>query len=129
MSENGSTPTFDFSGVSREWSQQFFKLAQIATRAQITLQRPLRPDATPEQIEAFYDKQDKALDIIGELSDQQLALIAQVLKEVPEDWLISGAPGGLDWSDKASYQWIQDDHYAEILQMVQSGEARKKAKN
>lgn len=121
--------TFDFSNVSRDWSQQFLKTAQQAARAQNTLERPLRTNATEDQIQAFYDARDLALDTIGLLADQQLELVRQVLKDVPADWLIGGAPDELDWSNAESYQWIQDTHYTEILRMIQSGEARAKAKN
>lgn len=131
MSSNGKSPkaVFDFSGVSRDWSQQFLMTAHRAARAQNTLERPLRPNATDDQIQAFYDAREQALDAIGTLMDQQLDLVRQVLKDVPREWLISGAPDELDWSVAKSYDWIQDGRYTEILQMIQSGEARAKAKN
>lgn len=129
MGEKSPKPTFDFSNVSREWSQSFFKSAQKAAKAQIALQRPLRTGATDEQVQAYYDAQDAALDEIGKISDEQLALVQQVLTGVPSEWLIAGAPDDLDWSKSESYQWIQDDRYTEILRLIQSGEARTKAKN
>lgn len=131
MSSNGKTPkpVFDFSGVSRQWSQSFMVTMQSAARAQLALERPLRPGLDDDAIQAYFDAKDAALDKIGELSDQQLELVIQVLKTVPREWLIEGAPEDLDWSNKTSYDWIQDDRYTEILQLVQSGEARKLAKN
>lgn len=122
-------PKFDFSCAPRDWSQTFFKTAHKAAKAQVALERPLHPDSTADQIQAYYDAKDAALDTIAGISDEQLDLVRQVLKAVPDEWLIPGAPADLDWSEVASYSWIQDDRYTEILQMIQSGEARKQAKN
>jgi hypothetical protein len=131
MSSNGKAPkpVFDFSGVSRQWSLSFMKSAQAAARAQLTLQRPIRAGMSEDAIQAYYDAQDAALDKISELSDEQLDLIVQVLKDVPREWLIAGAPDDLDWGNKEHYDWIQDERYTELLNMVMSGEARKLAKN
>lgn len=131
MSTNGKkiAPTFDFTGVSRQWSMAFMKSVQAATKAQLTLQRPIRQGATDEQIQAYFDAQEAAVDLLPRLIEEQLDLIVQVLKDVPREWLIDGAPEVLDWTQKPSYDWIQDERYSEILQMVQSGEARKQAKN
>ncbi len=131
MTNNSKTPKpiFDFSGVSREWSQSFFKTAKTAAKAQIALTRPLHPDASPDAVQAYYDAQEQAIETIGNVSEEQLQLIKQVLKDVPKEWLIVGAPENIDWCQNESYDWIQDDHYTEILLMIQSGEARKTAKN
>lgn len=131
MSSNGKkiAPVFDFSGVSRQWSMEFTKTAQTAAKAQLTLQRPIPKGATDEQIQAYYDRQDAALDSIGGIAEEQLRLVSKVLKSVPREWLIEGAPDELDWNNSDSYNWIQDQYYTEILQMIQSGEARKTAKN
>lgn len=122
-------PVFDFKRVSRQWSLSFMKTAQAAAKAQLTIQRPIRPGMSEDAIQAQFDAQEAALDKISVFSEEQLDLIVQVLIEVPREWLIDGAPDVLDWSNKEHYDWIQDERYTEILNMVMSGEARKLAKN
>ncbi len=138
-------PTFDFSKVSRQWSKAFSKSIMNATRAQIILNQPFpqlyipkgtNKDAAQlirQQFQSDAQKlrveQDEAVQIIEELGDEQAELVAQVLRFVPGEWLIEGAPAVLDWGEIESFDWIQEDRYAEILEMIQSGEARILAKN
>jgi len=120
-------PTFNFSKVSRQWSKSFATSVQNATRAQITLQRPA-PVGDSTALQAHLDAQEKALDVIAQISDEQAGLIAQVLTDVPPEWLIDGAPEAIDWSKIESFDWIQEEYYGEILNLIQSGEARTLAK-
>lgn len=117
-------PTFDFTKVSRQWSKAMSASIQKATRAQLTLMRPA-PTGNSDAIQAHYNAQSEALDIVENISDEQAALVAQVLTNVPREWLIEGAPEALDWSNIDSFDWIQEPCYGEILNMIQSGEARK----
>lgn len=117
-------PTFDFTKVSRQWSKAMSASIQKATRAQLTLQRPA-PTGDAAAIQAHVDNQLAAIDVIENISDEQAELVAQVLKDVPREWLIEGAPDALDFSRIASFDWIQEARYGEILELLTTGEARK----
>ena len=54
--------------------------------------------------------------------------MAQVLVDVPREWLIKDAPEELDWCKVESYDYIQEPRYGEILGLLQTGEARTLAK-
>jgi hypothetical protein len=122
-------PTFDFTKVSRRWSQAMAASIQRATKAQIVLTRPPPKTEDDKAIQAHFDAQEKALDVYAELADEQAGLIAQVLVDVPREWLIPGAPEELNWGDAASFDYIQEQKYSQILALIQSGEARTLAKN
>ncbi len=128
-------PTFDFSRVGKKWQDEFQASAEIATRAGFTIQRPLRkqrPDEGDDEygdyIQSFYDAKDAAVDKVSAMQHTQTKLMAQVLVSVPHEWLLADAPEALDWSDEKSLDYIQSDHYEELLNLVQTGEARKIAK-
>jgi len=136
MSENnGVKPTFDFSRVSRKWHKDFLASTSKATRATMAIQRPMKPNATPDEIQAHYDRVEQALVDLQQLSDEQAALVAQVLASVPVEWLIEGAPQSLDWHNPDSLDWVQADRYEAILMQLQTRqssereEARRNAKN
>lgn len=125
--KNEPQPTFDFSRVSRKWNQAFVASISKATRAQTAMLRPLPGDADEDATQRHYDRVEQAINDLEALMEEQAALIAQVLVDVPREWLIEGAPDGLDWGQTASLDWIQSGRYSEILEMVQSGEARRQA--
>lgn len=130
MSDNGVRPVFDFSRVSRKWNKQFSASIATVTKAQIAMQRPLPAGATDEQIQAHYDRMDAAVDSLQTVADEQARLVCEVLLDVPREWLIEGAPAGLNWDDPESLDWVRSDKYQEILVMIQTGEAaRQAAKN
>jgi hypothetical protein len=121
---------FDFTRVGRGWSNEFFKTITRAGRAQLALQRQLKPDADAAEIDAFLDRQDAALVEMERIGDEQAVLLAQVLVDVPEDWLIEGAPDDLDWNAVESLDFIQSDKYGEILEMLRTRDIpRDDAKN
>jgi len=122
-SENGVKPVFDFSQVSRRWNKAFASSISKATKAQIAMQRPMPEGVTGAQVQAHYDAQLAAVEMLDTLGDEQAALVAQVLVNVPEAWLIKGAPKEMDWSDPESLDWIRADKYQALLQMIQTGEA------
>ena len=109
------TVVFDFSRVGRTWNRDFLKSMSKASRAQLVLNRTLPDDATDEEADELFAKQEKALDDLDNLSDEQAGMLAQVLVSVPDDWLIEGAPQDLNWSDVASLDYIQADKYAELF--------------
>ncbi|GIL09273.1 MAG: hypothetical protein BroJett033_7840 [Chloroflexota bacterium] len=122
-SANGEKPVFDFGRVSRRWNQAFAASIAKATRATIAMQRPLCAGMTNEQVQAHYDAQEAAVDLLETLGAEQSALVAEVLVSVPDGWLVKGAPAELDWSDPESLDWIRADKYQQLLQMLQTGEA------
>jgi hypothetical protein len=122
-SENGVKPGFDFGRVGKRWNKAFGASISKATKATIAMQRPVPPQATAEQVQAHYDAQVAAVELLDTLGDEQAALVAQVLVSVPEAWLVKGAPKELDWSDPESLDWIRADKYQHLLQMLQTGEA------
>jgi hypothetical protein len=128
--------TFDYSKVGRQWQLEFAQSAEQATRASLLLERPMRkqkPDESAEAyddaVQAFYDAKDKALGELNRLGDVQAELLTHVLVAVPREWLLADAPETIDWSQVESLNYIQMDHYGQIVNMVRSGEAMKKAKN
>lgn len=130
MSErNGAMPRFDFSRVSRRWNKQFSASIATVTKAQIAMQRPA-PVGDDAAIQAHYDRMDAAVDSLQTVADEQARLVCEVLMDVPREWLITGAPEGLDWDNPESLDWVRADKYQEILMMIQTGEAaRQAAKN
>lgn len=128
MSENGSRAKFDFSRVSRKWNQQFLKTLAKASRAQFTLER--KPPEDAKEAEKLLGEKVQALDDLEALGDEQAALLAQVLVDVPDEWLLEGAPENLDWSKPESLDWIQSERYSEIfIQLRNRNAAEAEAKN
>jgi hypothetical protein len=123
-SEHGvmDAPTWDFSGVSRAWQKAFSKTMRDASKAQLTLARPA-PEGDSVAVNAHIDAQEAALDDLERIGEEQQALIAQVLVDVPADWVVAGAPNPLDFSDADALDWIKPDRWAELLMAVQTGEA------
>lgn len=130
MSKNGAEkPTFDFTRVSKEWNHQFALSLTAVTKAEITLKRPQPKTDDYDVLTEFYDKQEEALTVIERLAGEQAGMVAQVLVDVPRDWLLETAPDAIDWGDPASLNFVQADRYGEMLEMIRNGEARSKAKN
>lgn len=120
-------PVFDFSRVSRVWSNQLLVTMTRATRAQILLTQP--PPTETEDLRQFMEEQMSALADIQQIADEQASLIAEVLVEVPRGWLLPDAPETLDWSVADNLNYLQMERYNEIMEMIRNGEAQKKAKN
>lgn len=123
MDENGKQkpmPKFDFSKVSRQWNRDFARSLTQAARVQLVLQRQPNDDMDDEAVDALLDRQEKALDELEALADQQAALLCQVLADVPQEWLLPNAPEGLDWHEVASLDYIRADRYAEMLDLLRT---------
>jgi len=129
MSENGKKPTFDFTKVSRQWNQAFGKSLANAGRAQTIISRPVSLKADDDEVQAYYDRVEKAWDDLEKLANEQAALMAEVLTSVPREWLLTTAPEEIDWSKPENFDWIQSPRYGDILEMLRTGEAQKTAKN
>lgn len=129
-------PTFDFTKVGREWQDKFADSAEIVSRLLVNAERPLRRQKADEDneeyddyVQAFYDAKEQSGKQLREEGNKQADLVCDVLVNVPREWLLPNAPESIDWSNPASLDLIQVDHYLEILDMVRTGEARKQAKN
>lgn len=136
MAKQELEATFDFSKVGRKWQIEWADSAEAATRASLTIDRPMRKQRKEESdgdyseaVQAYYDDKAAALSELRRLGDVQAALIPQVLVDVPREWLLSDAPEAIDWSKVESLDYIQVAHYGEIVEQVRSGEAMRKAKN
>jgi len=100
------------------------------------VERPLRrkridedDQAYDDYVQAFYDTRRDSAKMIREQGDIQSNLISVVLVDVPREWLLADAPEKIDWSKPESLDYIQVNHYLDILEQVRNGEARKLAKN
>jgi hypothetical protein len=127
---------FDYSKVNFEWQQEFDRQVKNVTSAALTLQRSIRKQKKDEEdedyedyVQAFYDGKESAVETIGAASELQAKFVVQVLSDVPREWLLSNAPEEIDWSKVESLNYIQLDYYTQILSQIQTGEARKLAKN
>jgi hypothetical protein len=127
---------FDFSKASRKWQDQFSDSAEVVARIMSDVERPLRrkridedDQAYDDYVQAFYDTRRDSAKMIREQGDIQSNLISVVLVDVPREWLLADAPEKIDWSKPESLDYIQVNHYLDILEQVRNGEARKLAKN
>jgi hypothetical protein len=121
---------FDFTRVGRTWNRDLLNTMTKASRAQLVLQRNVPADATDDEIDALLDKQERALADLEALSDEQAALLAKVLEEVPTGWLVEDAPTEIDWSKVENLDYIQADRYAEIFDRLRTRNvAHDEAKN
>lgn len=128
-SNNESMPTFR-ADVSRRWAKKLAKTFQRATQIQNRLNRTPTAAMSVEERNAFFDMQDSAIDELDDLGEQQVAMVAEVVLDMPSDWLEDDAPSDLDWSEAESYDYVLQSKYNELLLMLVDGSAfRDKAKN
>ena len=120
--------TFDFSQVSRRWGKAWYQLNRdesILTTQDVPEASELgeMTDEERERAKGFVKNTFATFDRVIEERDK---LIAQVLVDVPRSWLVSDAPGNLDWSDPESLDWLVLDRYNEVVQAINN---RRSAKN
>lgn len=113
-------PKFDFSRVSRQWNNELTRSLTQAARVQLVLQRQPNDDMSDDDVDALFDRQERALDELEALAETQAALLVQVLAEVPTSWLLPNAPDDLDWSKVESLDFVQADRYAEMLNLLRT---------
>lgn len=128
--------TFDYSKVGRTWQNKFAETADNVAQIIVMADRPLRrqrPDEGNQEyddyVDTFYEKKKRMGAEIRQQAEIQAAMVADVLRDVPREWLLPDAPESIDWSKPDNLDYIQAPYYAEILEQVRSGEAMKKAKN
>lgn len=110
---NDSAPQFNFDDVSMRWGAAWQKTLTRATELQLGLQE-LAADEEPDALAAAR----KQVDLMHELeavAAEQRNLLAQVLVDVPRDWLSSDAPDGLNWADSAAYDYILERRFGELI--------------
>jgi hypothetical protein len=111
---------FDFTRVGRTWSRDFLGSMTRASRVALVLQRNIPPTATPDEIDALLDRQEKALVDLEAMSDEQARLLSLVLVDVPREWLLENAPEEIDWGVIDNLDYIQSDRYGEILERLRT---------
>lgn len=132
--ENGAKapePTFSFN-VSRKWGKRWTALMREATELQAA---SLDSDDAPGMDESIEDETARrqahqaamraytatltqSISRLEAIAEEQEALIAQVLVDVPREWLSPDAPDDLDWSDPASQDWLLENRYTSLVQAL-----------
>lgn len=127
---------FDFSKVGRKWQEQFAESAERVSKIIVNADRPLRRKRDDEDdqdyddyVQAYYDAKENMAPAIRKEGDFQANLVAEVLVDVPSEWLLPDAPAHIDWSKSENMDYIQAAYYADILEQVRGGEAMKRSKN
>lgn len=135
MAEKNPGAVFDYSKVGRQWQDQFAETADQVSKIIVMAERPLRrqkadesDEAYDEYVQGIYDQKEHMGEAIRAQGKIQANLMAQVLVSVPREWLLPDAPEVIDWCNPDNLDLIQVSHYADLLELVRSGEAMKKAK-
>ncbi len=130
-SEPEEKATFDFRRVSRQWTESWYETSEKVSRAVNIMQRPIPDDLDDDEIQMRWDAKDAALLTIKQAAAEQRALISQVLVDVPRSWLLVdiSLPEMIDWRQVESLDFMHDEGFNKLLNMVNSGEARNTAKN
>ncbi len=119
-SENGATagPEFDFGGVTRKWGKRWSVLLLEATQIQNRV-------AAAADVEGVDVNLVDDLERISEIAAEQETMLAQVLVNVPPEWIHPDAPKKLDWSDPASFDELLLGKYGQIVAAMQEARASK----
>lgn len=108
-------PRFKLESVSRKWAKDWLVVNTQIQRNTMLLQSEISEDATPAQRQVLKQAQMEAMEGIDGLIARQEEMLAEVLVDVPREWLVENAPAKLNWSDRASLNWLVDDHYNDLL--------------
>lgn len=124
-------PTFDLSRVSRKWGKRWAALMHEVTDIQADSMEaePPEPDSKIADAEARTKAQQRAMSVfmragekrvgrMREIAAEQEQMLAQVLTDVPREWLTSDAPKSIDWSDSESLDWLQESRYPLLIQAL-----------
>jgi hypothetical protein len=100
----------DFSGASRRWG---YRWGQIELDTPILIElvnTPAPDDVSDEDLHQIKVGQREARQQLHAIMDEQNALIAQVLRDVPAEFLVRGAPEEIDWGDPDNIlDWVRED--------------------
>lgn len=122
-STNGtaSEPRFNFVGLGRHWGKRWMHTLTRTTKLQLELQKVQQQLESLEGDDAAMSRVEQQVALLDEfeaLSIEQECLLAQVLADVPADWLSSDAPDTIEWSDPASLNYVQELRYPELIQAL-----------
>lgn len=117
----------NFSNVTRRWMREWRQVTTEIMQIGILLNTPARDDLTVEEMRALQVGIAEATGQLDGLEARRDKLLAEVLVEVPREWLAESAPEKLDWSDPASLDWVLFDKYEQL--MVAMMEGRTDSKN
>lgn len=124
-SDNGSSkprPTFDFGQVSRKWGKRWGALMAEATEIQAQALEQDEQDfgaiedekARRKAMATFARAQASMLGRLTEIGYEQEKLMAQVLVDVPREWLEADAPESIDWSDPENLDYLLENKGAAL---------------
>ena len=114
--------TVDFSKVSRRWGKRW---AQIDNDVQILVRiatSPEQEDLSDEEMLADGKARHEARIALNSLVDERHELMAQVLVDVPREYVVADAPAEIDWSDVESiWDYVREDASNMLHQDVHNG--------
>lgn len=108
-------PRFKLEFVSRRWAKEWLQVNSQIQRSTMLLQSGMKEDATPAEVQQVNVARMEAFDAMDGLIARQEQMLADVLLDVPREWLVPDAPAKLDWSNRESLNWLVDDHYNDVL--------------
>lgn len=106
---------FNFNNVTRRWMREWRQVTSEIMQIGVLLNTPARADLTVEEMRTLQAGIAEASGRLDGLEATRDRLLAEVLVEVPRDWLSDKAPTGLNWSDPASLDWLLFDKYEQLL--------------
>jgi hypothetical protein len=129
--ENGSEPkpAFDFSQVGYGWE---FALAENNARmleVKVLNDTPARDGLSAFDAARIELAKLEALTRSPQLVRERDALIAQVIAEVPREWLLPSAPATLDWSDPKSLWQLRSGRIDDVMMALQEALTESKKKS
>lgn len=111
-------PTFDYSNISRKWGKRFARVqVEMAQRAFIISGTPVDGLSDKELAKVNAGKIESA-NAMFELEDERDQLLIQVLKSVPQDWLVDGAPTDLTWESVDDLDWLRNNRFDELAELA-----------
>jgi hypothetical protein len=113
--DNREHPRFDFSDIGKGWRRRWTHTVMAIAKA-YTVTGIEAPEGAPEDtVRQWIAAKLEAFEAIEELEAERDGLLAQVLVDVPESWLIKDAPKNLDWSDAASQDYILAARFDQVI--------------
>jgi hypothetical protein len=108
-------PVFDFSQTSYKWLRQWSNVNNRIMQYSTLLTANENPDNTPDQQDELRRARLEAAAGFDGIIDERDALVVQALTDVPRDWLITGAPEGINWHDQASLDYLRADRIDDLV--------------
>ncbi len=100
----------DFSGVSRRWGYRWAQIELDTPMLTEIVNSPAPEDASADDLQKIKAGQRDARQQLSEMMDEQNRLMAEVLRDVPREFLVASTPEDVDWSDTESIlDWVRED--------------------